>query len=284
MKGLIFSIEEFAVHDGEGLRSSIFFKGCMLRCKWCHNPEGLLPVPQRVKNHNGCLNCGRCEAACPTPDHCSACGHCAAYCPRGLIRIAGEYWEPEDLAQRIKRNFPSGMKAGVTLSGGEIFMQPEFLLALLPALRPLHRAIETSAYCEGELFSQALKELEFVFMDLKHMDSSLHRYYTGVDNQKILANLERLKSSGLPFVIRVPAIANVNDDDKNIRSVGEHLKGCKTLKYVEFLPYNVMAGAKYQMLGWQYQESFSPPSAAKLERMILLLNEMGIPARCRKPV
>lgn len=284
MEGLIFSIEEFAVHDGDGLRTAIFFKGCPLRCRWCHNPEGLTAVPQRIRNRNGCLECGRCVQACPTPEKCSACGVCAAYCPRGLIRIAGERWNALALAQKVKRNFPPGIQAGVTLSGGEVFMQAEFMMELLDALAPLHRAIETSAYCPPEIFTQALQRLEFVFMDVKHMDDSLHRHYTGVSNRKILENLEILKASGVPFAIRVPTIAGVNDDVENIRKLGARLQNCPSLRYVELLPYNTMAGAKYQLLDWSYEEEFAPPSSEQLECLLAELASMGIPAKCRKKV
>lgn len=284
MKGLIFSIEEFAVHDGDGLRTAIFFKGCPLRCRWCHNPEGLILKPQRIRNRNGCLECGRCAQACPTPGECSACGKCAAFCPRGLIRIAGESWEAKDLARRVKRNFPPGIQAGVTLSGGEVFMQGEFMLELLDALKPLHRAIETSGYCSGELFARAMEHLEFVFMDIKHMDDTMHRRYTGVGNERILANLEILKNAGIPFAIRVPCIAGVNDDCENIRRLGERLQGCGNLRYVELLPYNRMAGAKYALLDWRYEEDFQPPENAQLDLLVQTLESMGVPARYRKPI
>lgn len=284
MEGLIFSIEEFAVHDGDGLRTAIFFKGCPLRCRWCHNPEGLSPKPQRVRNRNGCLECGRCQQACPTPGNCSACGTCAAFCPRGLIRIAGETWSADALARKVKRNFPPGIQAGVTLSGGEVFMQPEFLMELLDELAPLHRAIETSAYCSAETFARALERLEFVFMDIKHMDDEQHRYYTGVGNQRILENLEILKRSGVPFAIRVPTIAGVNDDVENICKLGERLQGCSHLRYVELLPYNSMAGAKYQLLGMYYGETFAAPDMQQLDLLVAELKHMGVPAKYRKPV
>ena len=282
MKGLIFSIEEFAVHDGEGLRTAVFFKGCPLRCRWCHNPEGLLPKPQRIRNHNGCVQCGRCAGACPTPGDCTACGHCAAYCPMGLIRIAGEYWEAVDLALRVKRSFPAGVKGGVTLSGGEVFMQPQFLLELLECLKPLHRAIETSAYCAPAVFAQALEKLEFVFMDVKIMDDERHCHYTGVSNQRILSNLETLKSSGVPFTIRVPVIAGVNDSLENIYQLGERLRGCSTLRTVELLPYNTMAGAKYPLLDWNYEETFEPPEPSRLDQLVDALSQMNIPAKYRR--
>ena len=284
VKGLIFSIEEFAVHDGEGLRTAVFFKGCPLRCRWCHNPEGLLPKPQRIRNNNGCLHCGRCEQACSSRKQCIACGQCAAYCPRGLIRIAGEYWEAAVLAARVKRNFPCGVKGGVTLSGGEVFMQPEFLLELLEYLRPLHRAIETSAYCTPDIFSQALKKLEFVFMDVKLMDDQLHQHYTGVSNRPVLENLEVLKSSGIPFVIRIPMIAGVNDSFENAFLLGKRLSGCPGLQAVELLPYNTMAGAKYSLLGWKYKEKFESPETQKLEQLVDVFSQMKVPARYRKQV
>lgn len=282
MKGLIFSIEEFAVHDGDGLRTAVFFKGCPLRCRWCHNPEGLLPKPQRIRNNNGCLHCGRCEQVCPSKKGCIACGHCAAYCPRGLIRIAGEYWEASELAERVKRSFPYGIKGGVTLSGGEVFMQPEFLLELLDDLKPLHRAIETSAYCASDIFSQVLKKLEFVFMDVKMMDDRLHQQYTGVSNRIILQNLEILKQSGLPFSIRIPMIAGVNDSLENAFLLGERLSGCPGLQTVELLPYNIMAGAKYSLLGWKYEEKFKAPETQRLEQVVDVFSQMKIPAKYRK--
>ena len=284
MEGLIFSIEEFAVHDGDGLRTAIFFKGCPLRCRWCHNPEGLSARPQRIRNRNGCLECGRCAHSCPTPEACAACGTCAAYCPRGLIRIAGEKWQADELARHVKRNFPPGIQAGVTLSGGEVFMQPEFMLELLDELAPLHRAIETSGHCASDLFGRALERLEFVFMDVKHMDDEKHRFYTGVGNERILQNLEILKASGLPFVVRVPTIAGVNDDDENIRRLGERLQGCEGLRCVELLPYNRMAGAKYLLLDMEYSEVFAPPEVRRLEALTALLEGMGVPAKYRKQV
>ncbi len=284
MKGLIFSIEEFAVHDGDGLRTAVFFKGCPLRCRWCHNPEGLEPRPQRIRNPNGCINCGRCYQVCPTPLNCTACGHCATYCPRGLIRIVGEYWDATELARRIKRNFPKGVEAGVTLSGGEVFMQPDFLLELLDQLHPLHRIIETSAYCSAESFIEALKRLEFVFMDVKIMDDNLHQMYTGVSNRCILQNLEILKSSDVPFTIRVPMIVGINDDLENIRHLGRFLQGCRTLRTVELLPYNTMAGAKYPLLGQKYEETFAPPSPSQLAKLVNELRHMNIPATFRRQV
>lgn len=284
MMGLIFSIEEFAVHDGDGLRTAVFFKGCPLRCSWCHNPEGLLMMPQRVRNPNGCLRCGRCDAVCPTPTHCTACGHCAAYCPRGLIRVAGQYWDAEKLAAHVKANFPPGTNGGVTLTGGEVLMQPDFLLELLDALKPLSRAVETCGYGDSDIFSRMLERLEFVFMDVKLMDGPRHLRYTGRDNRLILENLEQLKLSDVPFVIRVPVIAGVNDDDENLLALAACLSGCSSLRNVELLPYNPMAGAKYGMLGWEYKQTFVAPDEERLSRMVDTLIANGVRAKYRKPI
>lgn len=284
MKGLIFSIEEFAVHDGEGLRAAIFFKGCPLRCQWCHNPEGLSIRPQRAKNPNACLHCRRCEAVCPSPGRCTACGRCVPYCPRDLIRIVGETWEATQLARHVKGFYPPHTRGGVTLSGGEVLMQPEFLLELLDALSPLHRAIETSGYCPTDLFGEVLRHLEFVFMDIKHMDEQQHRTYTGVSNQKILENLEILKASGVPFVIRVPVIAGVNDDNANMAALARRLTGCKSLRFVELLPYNRMAGAKYRMVDMEYAFSFEAPSIARLEEIVRLFDAQSVHCKYRNPV
>ncbi len=161
-------------------------------------------------------------------------------------------------------------------------MQPQFLLELLDHLKPLHRAIETSAYCPPNVFSQALEKLEFVFMDVKLMDDERHQHYTGVSNRRILDNLEILKASEVPFTIRVPVIAGVNDSLENTRLLGERLRGCVNLRTVELLPYNTMAGAKYPLLDWDYEETFEPPESHRLEQMVDTLSQMGVPAKYRR--
>lgn len=279
MKGLVFAIEEMAVHDGPGLRATIFFKGCPLRCRWCHNPEGWEMRPERLKNPNGCLNCGRCETECA--GRCAGCGDCLPRCPRGLLRVSGKWWAPAALARRILAMEPLLREGGVTISGGEPLMQPEFLAALLKELRPLHRAMETSGFGDAEWFRKALSELEMVYFDIKVASYEKHRLYTGVGNDAILRNLEILKGSAVPFVIRIPTIRGINDDAANMEQTARLLRGADALLGVELLPYNPYAGAKYALAGRSYQYEFERPTDAALAAALAVFGRAGIPAAIR---
>ncbi|MBQ3864233.1 MAG: glycyl-radical enzyme activating protein [Clostridia bacterium] len=281
-KGTVFSIEEFAVQDGPGLRTNIFFKGCPLRCKWCHNPEGWSTRPERVKSPNGCLHCGACDAVCPSPGNCILCHRCAIACPRGLIRFAGQTYTASALAERVKQNERMLREGGITLSGGEVLMQGNFLLSVLDAFSGFHRAIETSGYGDPELFSLVLQRLEMAYFDIKIFDEEKHRFYTGVSNRIILQNAETLKKSGVPFTIRIPLITEVNLSDRNLLDTAAFLQGCPTLQGVELLPYNKMAGAKYAMLGRTYEEIFTQPDAEQLAHAVSLFTGAGIPCTVRR--
>lgn len=258
MEGVVFDIVEMTVNDGPGVRTTVFLKGCPLRCQWCHNPEGLSFRPQRMVSSAGCTNCGACREVCPSPDACTACGECVKVCPARLRRIAGTVFQPEELAARLKKHqdFLTRMGGGVTFSGGEPTAQPEFLISVLKLLDGMHRTIETSGYCDAETFQQILKYVDYVIMDIKLVDSRKHRQFTGVDNKKILNNLEYLKRSGLPFLIRVPLIPGVNDSRENLEQTARLLENCPTLEGVELLPYHQTAGAKYEMVGIPYAPGF----------------------------
>ncbi|MCI9436959.1 MAG: glycyl-radical enzyme activating protein [Lachnospiraceae bacterium] len=262
MKGTIFSIEEFAVFDGEGIRVNVFFKGCPLRCRWCHNPEGLKGKKQIVHSPNGCQHCGRCRRVCPSPEHCIACGACILECPKRLIRFSGEEWEAHDLARRILKLSPvlKASGGGVTFSGGEVLMQPDFLCALLEETAQLNRAVETSGYGKEEDFVRMLERVDFVFFDLKVMDRERHRHYTGVCNDLILENARRLMGSGVRHTFRVPFIHGVNTDRENLVRLRDFVREEEGRPGVEFLPYNKMAGAKYKMLGMAYDYDFRQPT------------------------
>ncbi|MCL2774158.1 MAG: glycyl-radical enzyme activating protein, partial [Oscillospiraceae bacterium] len=250
IKGMIFDIEEFAIYDGPGIRTAVFFKGCPLRCIWCHNPEGLAKNPELTIKNTLCDHCGRCEAVCEHAFNrklCSACGHCIDECPKHIRKISGYEITAGELAEKLKKNtdFYKESGGGVTISGGEPFYQSEFLLALLGELNTIHRAIETSGYTSIDIFTESLDYVDLYIMDIKHTDSEIHKEITGADNRQILENLEILKKSGKPYIIRIPLIPGINDGDENLRNTAELLKSSENLVKVELLPYNKFTKTKY---------------------------------------
>lgn len=264
MKGIVFAIEEFAVHDGPGLRVNVFMKGCPLRCKWCHNPEGLNPRPQILRNPNACDNCGKCGTVCPSPDKCILCASCVYNCPRDALRVSGSVWEAADLARKIMRynHIFKNSGGGVTVSGGEPLMQAGFVTELLSLLPAVHRIVETSGFGNPVQFREMLKVTDCVYFDIKVVDREKHVEFTGQPNNVILANLDILKESGVRFVIRIPFIAGVNDGAENIKATARLIEGAKCLECVELLPYNEFTGGKYPLLGMEYGETFTKPEAA----------------------
>ena len=257
-KGIIFDIKQMAVFDGPGLRTTVFLKGCPLRCRWCHNPEGLSAAAELMVSDNGCQHCGRCRQVCPHPDHCTACGRCVRACPLHLRRIAGTPWDAQDLADYLKKDADilAMNGGGITFSGGEPTMQADFLLALLPLLKPVHLAIETCGYCDTDIFAAVLSHLDFILMDVKLVDPAAHRRWTGRDNTLILQNLEQVKKSGKPFILRVPLIPGVNDTKENLTATAALASSAPGLQRVELLPYHQTAGAKYAMVNRRYVPGF----------------------------
>ena len=250
MLGTIFDIKEFAIHDGPGGRTTVFLKGCPLRCKWCHNPEGLEPKPQIMKKHNLCTHCGSCERGC---DHaeCKPFGICIHACPNGCISVSGEEIESEALAGRLLRDKPlfALTNGGVTVSGGEPLLQADFVCDLVDRLDGIHTAIQTSGYADEETYKRVVSKFDFVMQDIKLVDEDAHIRYTGVSNEKILKNIGWLKKSGKEFLFRVPMIPGITDTKENSEAIASITQGYP----VEYLPYNNMAGAKYKMLGKTFE-------------------------------
>ena len=237
--GVIFDIKEMTVHDGPGVRVTIFFQGCPLRCLWCHNPEGLSIAPP-------------------------------------IRRITAK-----ELAQVVKKNAEmlQHLKGGVTISGGEPLMQPQFLLDTLEELSPLHRVLQTSGYGDEETFKQALKRCELVLFDLKQMSAEIHREFTGKGNELILRNLEHLKDSGKEFVIRLPMIPGVNINELHFMGVVKALSEVKEQVRIEILPYNPMAGAKYAKVGMEYRFVPEINENEELQYPVHIFDEAGLSYR-----
>ena len=247
MKGLIFDIKEFAVHDGAGIRTTVFLKGCPLRCVWCHNPEGLSGERELYLKQNGCLSCGLCRVPC-THEECKGLGRCLHICPKNLVSAAGVEWESAALAEKLMKHraFFDTMGGGVTFSGGEPLMQGDFCTEVISLLKgEIHTAIETSGYAKLEIFQRVISLCDFVYMDIKLADSTQHKTYTGVSNERILENAEWLKNSGIPHTFRTPLIPGITDTKENLEAI-ETIVGDSPW---EKLTYNSLAGAKYASVG-----------------------------------
>lgn len=242
--GIVFEVREFCLHDGPGIRTTVFFKGCPLRCAWCHNPEGLAPEPEMLFKEPRCVHCGSCSRG--------------GDCPQGARMLCGRRVTPEKLVREILVNADvlTSSSGGVTFSGGEPLLQSDFLLALIPLLKPLHLAIETSGFAAPEVYRRVIPQIDLVFQDLKHPDPTEHRRWTGVDPAPIFENLRWLKASNHPFVARIPLIPGVNDTPAAKEGFARLLEGSSGLLRVELLPYHLTAAAKYPFTGRTYNPGF----------------------------
>ena len=249
MTGTVFDIKEFSLHDGPGGRVTVFLKGCPLRCKWCHNPEGLKKGKQLLVKTAQCTNCGLCKRPC---DHleCQPYGRCIKVCPKNLVRICGTEYQAKDLANKILEysDFFELNNGGVTFSGGEPLLQHEFVKEVCSHLKNVHKAIQTSGYADEDVFKSTIKYFDYVMMDIKIADREKHREFTGVYNDVILKNFKFLKNSGIPYIIRVPLIPDITDTEENLKGISAIVGDSP----VELLSYNQMAGAKYESVGMEY--------------------------------
>lgn len=248
MTGRIFDCKEFSLHDGPGSRVTVFFKGCPLHCRWCHNPEGLSAVPQLMVKKTLCTHCGRCRLPCSHSD-CAPFGRCLHACHNGLISVSGEEISADDLLHRLQG--PLSMVSedgGITFSGGEPLMQPEFLLELCAGLSGIHKALQTSGYASPAIFRAAVDAVDYVMLDLKLFDEAEHLKQTGVSNRLILENFEYLRQSGKEFLIRTPLIPGITDTPENLSALSELIGNDPW----ERLDNNPFAGAKYAMLGLRF--------------------------------
>lgn len=283
-QGLIFDVKKYAIHDGPGIRTTIFFKGCPLHCAWCHNPEGQLAKPEVMIKASRCLpGCRVCVETCERKAiartrngievnryECSGCGACADACPSLAIELAGRRWNLAELAAKISQDriFHESSGGGVTFSGGEPLMQPDFLEELLTECRRLevHTAIDTCGYVPAAVLERFIGKVGMFLYDFKVMDETAHKKWTGVSNRVIRDNLMILSRSGQKTIVRIPLVAGVNDDPKNILETAEFLASLKTIKRASLLPYHSLAVDKYHRLDrGQSHQTFAAPSKERLE-------------------
>ena len=275
MKATIFDIERNSYVDGPGIRTTVFFKGCNLRCAWCHNPESQSPKPQMMFYKNKCTVCGKCKEKCPNAlETCSLCGRCTLYCPHDARDICGkEYTVDEVLKEVVKdKSFYETSGGGVTFSGGECMLQIEFLTKILKACKQngIHTAVDTAGHVPYERFEQILPYTDLFLYDVKCFDSDKHRQYTGVENQLILKNLKSLLAKSTPVWIRIPIIPTVNDTEEELQRIKEYLSSCGAPEKVELLPYHAMGEHKYAAIG-KISPKFIAPTKEKLKYLESLL-------------
>jgi pyruvate formate lyase activating enzyme len=243
--GIVFDLREFTIHDGPGIRTTIFLKGCPLACMWCHNPEGLSKSCQAMQGPAG-------------------------------SRLIGVTYSPQELAVLLNRQsvILKANGGGVTFSGGEPLMQSQFVAEVIDLLDAVHVVLDTSGYGREQDFRMLLGRVDLVYYDLKLIDPQAHEYYTGLPNHKILRNLHLLSASRVPFVIRVPLVPGVTDTRANLSAIARTVQALPGLLEVNLLPYNQAAGAKYRPLGMEFHLDYDEKTPVNIQTNCF--EELGI--------
>lgn len=294
-RGRVFNIQRFAVHDGPGVRTTVFLKGCPLACWWCHNPESRAANPEVSIVADRCIQCGACLEVCEhdavvrladgnysiDPLHCTVCGECTKVCPTNSRRIVGEDRTVDDIIDEVVKDrvFFEESGGGVTFSGGEPLAQADFLLALLAESRErgVNTCVDTSGLAGERTVLQVAGMTDLFLYDIKLIDDNRHRIFTGVDNRVILSNLTALARIGAEVWIRVPLIPGINDDRGNLDALAAFLGGLETCYPVFLLPYHLIAQDKYGRLGYAYPlVDLEPPGAAQVQTAAARLRDAGL--------
>lgn len=294
---LIFDIKRYAINDGPGIRVVIFFKGCNLKCAWCHNPEGISGKVEKMYSFAKCIRCETCVQACPetaitlTPkgiitdiDLCVMCSKCVEMCPTKAIEMMGKPMTVSEIMEVIEKEriFFDQSGGGVTFSGGEPLIHSKMLIELLDECgkRGIHRAVDTAGHVSTEVILEVAKRTDLFLYDLKMMDTALHRKWTNQKNDKILLNLKAIASIGIPLIIRIPVLGGINDSIENIVQTAKFIASLAgNKKEVHLLPYHHIAQNKYTKLGKSFEfQCFEEPTNEVLVRALAIFAESGINA------
>jgi pyruvate formate lyase activating enzyme len=291
--GTIFDIRKYSIHDGPGIRTAVFFKGCPLACRWCHNPEGRSYHPELIFRPTRCILCDDCLGVCPNKavtrlgdtilidrTRCKVSGECAAICNAEALQVVGRKMSVLQVIDEIERDtvFYEQSGGGVTFTGGEPLAQPRFLRSLLSACRTraLHTTLDTSGFSPWPVLDAIRPFVDLFLFDLKLMDDNRHRHWTGVSNELILSNLRKLSELRHTIIIRIPLIPGVNDDKDNLQQTGAFLASMPNVPPVELLPYHNIAEGKYFGLGMEYELEIRPPEAEHVKKCRAFLTEFGL--------
>ncbi|AFQ44970.1 glycyl-radical enzyme activator family protein [Desulfosporosinus meridiei DSM 13257] len=293
-KGRIFNIMKYSIHDGPGIRTTIFLKGCTLQCQWCHNPEGQRFDQELIYRPDKCIGCGQCLSICLNKaveniegqlhylkDKCLACGECCSVCHTGARELAGKAMSLQDVMTEIEKDliFYDESGGGVTFSGGEALMQADFLMEILKECRKqdIHTAVETAGFVKNETMKDISPYVDLFLYDLKLMDSSKHQNFTGVPNELILNNLRWLSENHPQVIVRVAIIPGINDDEDNLQQIGKLVSGLKGVKEIHCLPYHKAGVDKYQRLGREYCLSgLNSPNDERMSEIAQKLEHFGL--------
>jgi pyruvate formate lyase activating enzyme len=294
MTGTIFDIKKFSLHDGPGIRTTVFFKGCEMRCRWCHNPESHQPRPELIFRPDRCIGCRTCLKACTQGaialdgesifyhrKNCLHCGLCAEVCEAGAREMIGREVSVAEVLAEIERDRPFYEESGggVTFSGGEPLLQKEFLMALLVGCRSsgIHTAVDTCGAVGWDVIDEVRNEVDLFLYDLKLIDDTLHKTFTDTSNKYIIKNLHLLSKTGAKIIIRVPIIPDITDTTENLRQIGRLAASLPHLEQVDILPYFHIAVDKYRRLHRDYSLADTrPPEDERMSRIADLLRDFGL--------
>ena len=265
MEGYITDIQRFSLNDGDGIRTTVFFKGCNMHCTWCHNPETIEFKNNVLLYQNNCIGCGRCFKVCAQGAHitengvhkidyskCVSCGECVDKCYAEALKFSAKKMTSDEVLAQIVQDIPyyEQSDGGVTLSGGEVFCQTEFADEIISKcrLRKIKTAVETNLCHDFDKIEKTLAKLDLIMFDIKLFDGDTHKKYTDADNKIIFENAKKADKLGIPIIVRTPLIPDVTDGAENLKNIAEFVKTLKNARYYELLNFNPLGGSKYKAM------------------------------------